>query len=372
MKKLICLLMALMLMGSALAEVPDFRFGFDALRETCDGTQNQVISPLSLAVAMAMAAQGAEGETYQQIMDVLGFADTAQISEIQEAMAGTGLRQANAAFLAGEMTPKEEYMDELVQMFGAKWFMPEETSVDRINGWVADATDGMIDRMIAELPEELQLVLINAIAMDAKWQISFDPYANGENVFHAPGGDVMVTFMNNEFYADYGERENVQLLRLNYRDCGLTMLIALPEAGGVEAVLDGLCAEGLGYFEFREEPVKVKLSMPRTDISVTNPLTETLQTLGIRQAFSGSADFSGITEEMPLRIDSVLQRARLILDEEGTRAAAVTMISMEATAVRPPKEIVEFRMDRPFAFVIADEISGVVCFAGIVADPVGN
>jgi len=196
---------------------------------------------------------------------------------------------------------------------------------------------------------------------DALYQADVTPIGLKPNGFSFTG-----------FYADCGERENVQMLRLRYRDCGLSMLIALPEVGGVDAVLDGLCAEGLGYFIFREEAAKVKLSMPKTDIDVTNPLTETLQALGVARAFSDGADFSGITEDAPLKIGSVIQKARLILDEDGTRAAAATVMAMATGAMPQPEEIVEFRMDRPFVFVIADELSGVVCFAGVVASPDGN
>lgn len=369
MKKLICMALVLLLcMGAALAEETDF--GFEVLRKTGDGTENQVISPLSLAAALSMAAHGAEGETCRQIVDALGLDDPIEAAQAQEMLVEAGLRQANAAFLPGGMQPDAEYISDLEQLFGAKWFYPEETSADAINKWVEDITDGMIEKMVDEIPEEARLILINAIAMDAKWTVPFMPENNTEGVFHAPDGDVSVTFMNREFHADYGRRENVQLLRLNYRDSGLSMLIALPEAGEVNGVLDGLCAEGLDYFTFGAEPVKVNLSMPKTDISVSNNLGEVLRTLGVETAFSDRADFSKISEDVPLKIGSVIQKARLILDEEGTRAAAATAIMMPGGAMLMEEEIVDFRMDRPFVFVIAHEESGVVCFAGIVANPV--
>jgi len=373
MKKVICLLMAFLLMtGCAWAETPGNRLGFETLRELSDGTKNQIVSPLSLACAMAMAAKGAQGETQRELLDALDAEDADEAALLLTASAAAGLRQANAAFLPGEMVPREEYVSALEEQFGAEWFSAEESSSADINSWVKEQTDGMIPEIVGELAPETQLALINAIAMDAKWQVTFDPYDNTEGVFYAPEGETNVTYMNREFYADCGERENVQMLRLRYRDCGLSMLIALPEVGGVDAVLDGLCAEGLGYFIFREEAAKVKLSMPKTDIDVTNPLTETLQALGVARAFSDGADFSGITEDAPLKIGSVIQKARLILDEDGTRAAAATVMAMATGAMPQPEEIVEFRMDRPFVFVIADELSGVVCFAGVVASPDGN
>lgn len=362
----------MLLTGAALAETVASHLGFEALRLLYDGEQNQVVSPVSLAYALAMAAEGAEGETRQEILDALGAESADEVAALQEALTDAGLRQANAAFLTGEMVPKDEYAAALEEKFGAKWFPPEVSNVESINKWVEDVTDGMIPEIIGELPEEVQLVLLNAIAMDANWQIPFDEAGTYEETFFSPGGEVAVEMMHNTFHADCGEREGVQLLRLNYRDCGLTMLIALPEEGGIEGVLDGLCKDGLDYFTFGEEKVKVKLSMPKMDIDAANGLKETLRALGVETLFSDGANLSGITADMPLKVGSVLQKARLILDEEGTRAAAVTAIMVETCAAPVPEEIVEFNLNRPFVAVIADEESGAVCFAGIVTNPDGN
>lgn len=373
MKKMICLLLAAMLLtGAACAETVGSHLGFEALRMLYDGAENQVISPVSLAYALAMAAEGAKGDTAQEILDAMDAEDADEVAALQSSLENAGLRQANAAFLTGEMVPREEYVSSLMEKFGAKWFPPEQSSAASINEWVEDATDGMIPEIIDDLPEEVQLVLLNAIAMDADWQVPFDSSNTYEEAFFTPGGEIPVEMMHRTFHAAYGERENVQLLRLGYRDCGLTMLIALPEPDGMDAVLDGLCAEGLDYFWFGEETVKVELSMPKTDIAVTNDLAEMLQALGIQTVFRDGADLSGICADMPLKVDSVLQKARLILDEEGTRAAAVTALSVDACAMLLPEEIVEFKLDHPFAFVIAEENSGAVCFVGIVTDPAGN
>lgn len=373
MKKLVCSLLALMLLtGAACAETAGSRLGFETLRMLYDGAENQVISPLSLAYALAMAAEGAEGQTKQEILDALGAESTDDVAALQPALENVGLRQANAAFLTGEMVPKDTYVAVLKEKFGAKWFPPEESGPASINEWVEDVTDGMIPEIIGELPEELQLVLLNAIAMDAHWQIPFDPNSTAAEPFFAPGGEVLVEMMHNTFRADYGEREDVQLLRLRYRDCGLTMLIALPAADGMDAVLDGLCAEGLDYFSFKEEQTKVALSMPKADVSVSNDLAETLKKLNVETVFSNGADLSMISSDMPLKVDSVLQKARLILDEDGTRAAAVTALTVETCEMPEPEEIVEFKLNRPFAVVIADESSGAVCFAGVVVNPGGN
>lgn len=374
MKKLICMLIALMLMtGAALAEIPGNRLGFELLRGLSDGTKNQVLSPVSLAVALSMAAQGAEGETKRQMLEILGEEDPFEAEMVLESLVETGLRHANAAFLPGEIEPKAQYISDLEQLFCAKWFSREETSAEAINRWVEDVTDGMIDNAVERIPEEVVLVLVNAIALDAKWAVTFEPDQNTEDVFHAPEGGVNATFMHNEFFADYGERENVQLLKLNYRNAdGLAFYVALPQEGGMDAVLEGLCAEGLEYFRFGEEMSKVRLSMPKTDIAAANDFTGVLPAMGMERAFSDGAEFSGITEEIPVALGAVFQKTRLILDEEGTRAAAATMVMAKVTGAYNPEMIVEFNMNRPFAFVIAHEGTGAVCFAGIVADPNGN
>lgn len=373
MKKFICMLLMLMLLtGAACAETMGNRLGFELLRTLGDGTKNQVISPLSLSMALSMAAQGADGETKQQILDALEITIPEEAPLLLESMVETGLRHANAAFITGEMTPEAEYVSDLEQLFGAAWFDPEHSGVKSINRWVKDMTDGMIPSIIERLPEEIQLVLINAIAMDEQWQIPFDPMSTYSAPFFSPDGEAMVEMMHNTFRAAYGEREGVQLLRLGYRDSSLAMYIALPEEDGMSTVLDGLCAEGMDYFTLRDERVKVALSMPKVDIAAGNDLSETLKKLGIELAFDNNADFSGISKDMQLKVGSVIQKARLIMDEEGTRAAAATAICMEVTGAYMPEEIIEFNMDHPFVIVIADEASGAVCFAGIVANPMGN
>jgi len=376
MKKILCIALALMMcLPFACAE--EEHFGFAVLREVYDGEKNQVVSPLSLAYALAMAAQGAEGETRQEILDLLGVEYLSELAALRDTLAEAGLKQANAAFLGNGMQPKEQYVSDLQDMFGAEWFESDGDIVEKINAWVSEHTDGMIEKMLETLPEETMLTLVNAIAMDAKWMAEFDPASTSDDTFYAPVGEVTVPFMHKTFLADYGERENVQLLRLQYRNdeyepSGLTMLIALPEVGGVDDVLDALSAEGLDYFRFNEEQSRIELSMPKVDIAAENGLNDALKALGVEKAFTEEADFSGITGEMELRIGSVLQKARLIMDEEGTKAAAATAVMLEAMAMRPPEEIVEFNMNRPFVLAVAHEESGTVCFAGVVANPTAN
>lgn len=376
MKRRLSMILALILTCAlgARAEAPEAvpagnALGFAVLEALCDGSENQVISPVSLAYALAMTAQGARGETRQEILDALGAEDAGQVSGLMEPLADAGLRQANAAFsFAGEV--REDYIDALQADFDAQWFVPEGSVADAVNAWVSEHTDGLIERMMdAEPDSDAMLTLLNTVAMDAQWASPFVEEDTNEDVFHGPEGDVIVPFMHQTSWMAYGERDGVKMVRLDYRDSTLQLMIALPEEGGLADVLAGLRGEGLGYFRF-DGNSEVILSMPRLDLSADNLLNEVLMNEGIQTAFGSDADLSGIADG-DLSVDQVRQKARVIFDEEGTRAAASTEISIKATAMMP-SALETFDLNRPFAFVIADSATGAVCFAGAVVNPQAN
>lgn len=376
MKKIMSLLFLLVFLAAipaANAEAAGNRLGFEVLKALGDGTENQVISPVSLAYALAMAAQGAGSETEKALLEALEVDSAAEVAELTDALQEAGLKLANAAFSASDLEPDEAYVQALQEQFGAEWFAQGEDLEERINAWVAEKTDGLIEKLYdGPIDPETALILLNAIAMDADWASPFRKSDTADGVFHAPDGEVTVPFMNQTIWARYGERDGVQLLRLEYADSNLVLLLALPEEGGVPQVLDGLAQEGLAYFQLSDETIDVDLSMPKLDISVGESLAQPLQDLGLACAFDERADFSGISKDVELCIGDVLQKARLVFDEEGTRAAAAT--SVEITPMMAPIDHATVRMalDRPFVAVIADEQTGAVSFASIVANPVGN
>ena len=377
MKKCLCALLALTLFllplaGAETSSAAGSQLGFELLRELNNGSDNRVLSPVSLAYALAMAAEGAKGDTRAELLEALAAEDPSTAGELTDALEAAGLKVANAAFATGGVAISEDYIKALAGAFGAEWFEAGDDLAGRINQWVSEHTDGLIDKMLDDEPsDDTALALVNALAMDADWLSPFAPDVTVDGAFHAPDGDVTVPFMHQTLSTRYGERDGVQLLRLGYADSDLELLIALPgEDGSVSDVLDGLCEEGLAYFQFGEEGVEVSLSMPKTDISDANSLVDALKALGIEAPFGDSADFSGISEEGGLYISQILQKARLIFDEEGTQAAASTVVSV-ATSAYNPDPPVEFNMNRPFVAVIADAATGAVCFAAVVNNPLG-
>ena len=375
MKKVISLLLicaVLLTAGAALAEAPGNQLGFDVLRALTDGTKNQVLSPISLAYALGMALEGADGATEDEIEKALGTDDLDDwIEHNGSKLTAAGLKLANAAFITGEIRPDADYIEDLKKDFGAEWFEMSDDMADKINQWTKEHTDGLIEKLIdGELDPMSQLVLVNAVAMDAKWSSPFEADATEDGTFHAPDGDVTVPMMHQTLFADYAETDEALILRLTYSDSGLSMLLALPKDGqSVANVLDALSAKGLSYFSFPEEMTNISLTMPKVDLSAKNTLNDALQALGIRTAFSDSADFSDITKSMPLQIAEVMQKARLVVDEDGTKAAAATEVEIRAMAAL---QEVDFTLDRPFVAVIAEEETGTVCFASVIANPAEN
>ena len=236
MKKVISMLLIcamLLTAGAALAEAPGNQLGFDVLRALTDGTKNQVFSPVSLAYALGMALEGADGATEDEIEKALGTDDLDDWIEYNGSKLTTaGLKLANAAFITGEIQPDADYIEDLKKDFGAEWFEMSGDMADKINQWTKEHTDGLIEKLIdGELDPLSQLVLVNAVAMDAKWSSPFSADETADGIFHAPDGDVTASMMHQTLYADYAETDEAQILRLTYSDSGLSMLLALPKDG---------------------------------------------------------------------------------------------------------------------------------------------
>lgn len=347
---------------------PGAQLGLDLLSMLHVSGENTVLSPQSLALALGMAAEGAAGETLSEILAVLGAEDAAQLPSALP----DDLKSANSVFTAPDLALKQDYMNRLNDGYRAEHFQIDASVVEKVNAWVQENTDGLIDQMLSQAPAaDIGMLLLNAVAMDAKWALPFTPEATAEDVFHTVDGEVAVQMMNQTAHFDYAEKDGMQILRLPYQDSSLEMWIVLPPEGGMAQLLEILAGEGLFYLQSDVQEREVILSLPKTDVSDDHSLSAALKLLGIRQAFADTADFSGICET-PLCIDDVVQKARIQIDEEGTKAAAATMVMMRLLSARPDQEPAVMRVDRPFAFVISDEETGALCFAGAVENPVKN
>lgn len=379
MKKIVAWIMVLaLLMGGALAEAapgspkeaygapaPGEQLGMNLLSMLHVSGENTILSPRSLALALGMAAEGAQGETLTEILAALGVESTSEIS----ADGIEGLKAANAAFVAQGLGLKPEYVEALNERYGAEWFGLDGDVVAKVNDWVKAHTDGLIEELLTQAPAaDTGMILVNALAMDADWSMPFSPEATTEEAFHAPGGDMLVQMMHQTKFLDYAEKDGMQIVRLPYQTGNLEMWIALPPEGGMFQLLEILANEGMFYLKSDAEKREVILSLPKMDVSDDNTLSDALKLLGLETAFADSADFSGISDE-GLCVDEILQKVRVQVDEQGTKAAAATMLLMRYAALIRPEEPVEMNVNRPFVFVISDAETGSFCFAGAIENP---
>jgi serpin B len=367
-------------------------FAFDLYRVLKEGNHNLFYSPHSISLALAMTVAGARGETERQMADTLHFTlpqdrlhpafngldlELAQRGEGAEGKDGEGFRLhiANAIWGQEGYGFLSEFLDTLAENYGAGLRVldfagaPEESRVT-INDWVSDQTENRIEDLIP--PDAIdpltRLVLTNAIYFNAAWAEPFEPDLTEDGPFYLlDGGQATVPMMRQTASFGYAEGEGVQAVELPYDGGELSMVILLPDAGefdAFEGALDAGWVDGIvGDLSHRQ----VALTMPKFEFESGFSLVDALTALGMPDAFTGAADFSGMTGDRELFIGEVVHKAFVSVDEAGTEAAAATAVMMELAAI--PEEPVEVTVDHPFIFVIRDIETGAALFVGRVVDP---
>ena len=366
-------------------------FGLDLLRALARG-DNTVVSPASIAIAVAMAQAGAAGETASQMNAVLhgaGSGSGAGINALDQALAarnGTftdaeghdltvALRVANTPFAQAGMTLEPSYLDALASRFGAGLRLVDyrrdpEAARNLINAWVKSQTEGRIPRLLAPgiLDSLTRLVLVNAIYLKAPWQVPFDAELTGPSPFTLAGGSTVdvPTMAGGLQQLRYAEGSGWKAVELPYAGGSLAMTIVVPD--DLAAFVQHLDAAQFGQITGALAAREVELWLPRFAIRAETDLARTLSALGMPLAFDPQlADFSGITADERLYISAVVHQANISVDEKGTEAAAATAVAMAATAM--PADSVMLRVDRPFLFAVRDAPTGAILFLGQVTDP---
>ena len=343
-------------------------FGFELIEALYQGG-NVVLSPVSVEVALSMAADGAKGDTQDEILAALGINATDEIvSSMPE-----GVHSANAAFTSDNLLLYQEYINRLNDAYSAQWFKIDGNVLENANNWASKNTGGLIDPLLSEKPDsDTGLLLMNAVAMDADWQKPFFESGVEQEMFHAAGGDFPVKMMHQSEFFQYAEKEGTQIVRLPYANSSLSMYVMLPEEGGMQELIRTLAEQGGAFFFEGLDNREVELALPKMDVSDDNSLNDALALLGVETAFGSKADFSGMSTT-PMYISEIFQKARIQVDEAGTKAAASTVIAMPMMGMPFTEDgPVEMRVDRPFVFAVADSESGTVCFAGVIENPAGK
>jgi serpin B len=366
----------------------EFAFGlYQAIREEGD---NLFYSPYSISLALAMTYAGARGETEQQMADTLHF-DLPQ-DRLHPAFNALDLELASRGQTAAEEEDRfqlniansiwgqagysflPEFVDVLGQNYGAglrALDFAQETEKSRgvINDWVRDETEGNIKDLLQPgvITPDTRLVLANAIYFNASWRFPFPKGSTHDGVFYLlDGSEVSAPMMNQTERFGYAQGDGYQAVELPYARGKASMLILLSDAGRFQEFESSLDAERLDAILQELESRNIALTMPRFSYDLHLSLAETLEGMGMHDAFGGAADFSAMTGGRDLFIGAVEHKAFVSVDEIGTEAAAATAVVMLESERPSP---IELTIDDPFIFLIRDTETRAILFVGRVLDP---
>jgi len=356
-----------------------------AMLEAAEG-ENPVVSPLSAWFALALAANGAAGDTAKEFAALLG-GDADSMNDTALAIAdalgrctgeNTVFSAANSAWVDGNAAILDEYLDKLVAVYNAQAFsgtLSSREAMEQMNSWVSGKTRGLIPTLFEDpLDKDTMLVLINTLYMKAKWQSTFKKESTYDDTFKAATGELTVPFMHRTASMEYLSGQGYEGVVLPYRSDGdncLEFVAVKPTGGTVRQLLASMDAAELA--SLRGEGRRVALSMPKFTAEEKLELKDVLTDLGLKKAFTPFvADFSkmGTSKDGdPLYIGRVLQKVKIIVDEEGTEAAAATAVVVPNATAMPPTEMIFLRLDEPFIYLVRDAQTGAVSFMGIVDAP---
>lgn len=369
----------------------DNQFGLELFRKVAAEAKpndNTMISPLSVALALGMTYNGANGDTKIEMENTLklfgltkeqiNHAHKALLAALKSADPDVLLEIANAIYYRQGTTVLESFSTTNKNFYDAEISALDfnnPASVDVINGWVANKTRDKIPTIIEQLEPDLVMVLLNAIYFNGIWQHKFDEKKTHNLPFrHGDGQMKEVETMNQETSLEYSTNNLFSAVHLPYGKGQFRMTVILPDENKTTA--DVMAAFSLDNWKnwmkaFKKED-KVVVTMPRFKFAWEMGLNDILKAMGMHKAFTPYvADFSGINGvKNDLYIGYVKHKTYIDVNENGTEAAAVTAVGMFTTSmpVDPPKKIY-FNVDRPFIFTISEKTTGAILFIGEIRAP---
>ena len=357
---------------------------FGELRK--QGGGNITISPYSISTALALAYNGSAGDTAKELGILLGYSpeqrqklnagQQALLQVMQDAGPGIELKAANSVWGMKGLTLRKDYLKTGKDFYSAEiktTDLAAAKSVTEINNWVSDHTEHNIREMLKEPPgTQAVAVLVNALYFKGRWTDVFTEGNTHPADFHPPDGPaVQAMMMQRSGYFMYSGNEEWQAVRLPYGEGQMEMTVMLP---GKNSSLDrlaaqlvaGTCPPDEGFASTRGT-----LCLPRFTASYGEDLKTVLQSLGVMLAFDPQrGDFSLLADlDCPVYFSKVVHKTYIDVNEQGTEAAASTVIELRAGSATPVDTPFEMAVDRPFLFMIKDIQTQVVLFLGAIENP---
>ena len=347
---------------------------------------NLFISPLSISTALSMTVNGAVGTTKDGMKEALHLGDLTDeemnqayktlIEFITELDPKVTMSLANSNWYKQELSIGKSFRSILEEYYGAEVNpadFSDPSTKDLINSWIEDKTNGKIKDMLDKIPSDAVMYLINAIYLKATWQYQFEKDKTEKMDFHLSDGTKVKTdmmFSEGVKVSRYANNE-LQYIEIPYGNGQFVFSIIMPnEHSKLDEVIGDLNMNQLDEFISHSDTTSLQVYFPKFKIQFKLLLNDVLSSMGMEQSFGTDADFSDLfDEQLNLAISRVIHQSFIEVDEEGTEAAAATIVEIVETSIDPNGTPSVINIDRPFAFLIREKHSNSILFSGKMIDP---
>ncbi len=367
------------------------QFGFELFKNVYSAEtehENIMVSPLSVSIALAMTYNGARGETktaMEKTLKVYGLTPE-EINEsyfsLMNALKSLDrkvlLEIANAIYYREDFMVERDFISTNEYYYKAIVspldFNNSIQALATINGWVNEKTHGKIESIIDQITGDHVMFLLNAIYFKGIWKTEFKeedtkpfPFITGK------GETIEVQGMRQVNSVPYTSNDLFSAVELPYGKGNYNMYVFLPKPDHeLSDMIDNLNDNNWNNWIHSLSPVgNVEITFPKFKYEYESTLNDVLTEMGMGVAFTGSADFTGINKGGGLKIDFVKHKTFVEVNEEGTEAAAVTVVGIVFTSAGPDNNI-PFYVDRPFLYAITEKSTGAILFMGTVKNPLLN
>ena len=357
-------------------------FGLELLNKVLESEDapNILISPASVSIALGMAYNGAETETKEAFEQVLNYEGLTrqEVNEITRELIevlvtnvdGNLLDIANSMWNDENFPVEQAFIDLNTHYFDSEVHeidLQTAEALETINKWVSDNTHGKIDKILDKINPETVMILINALYFNCVWEVEFDPDDTHDTPFLTEEGSTWgtVEMMSLESNFNAAVTDDFMAVELPYKNKKFSMFLFRPNDG---TTVDQLAAQlngetwnsWMGKFSEQKD---FSVRLPKFKFEFDRSLSNDLKSMGLEVAFTGAADFSGISQ-VPVLISDVIHKTYIDVNEEGTEAAAVTAVVIDLTSAGPG-----LTFNRPFLFAITENSSKSILFIGKVSEP---
>ena len=343
---------------------------FKEVNKHTNSGENVFVSPYSAGAALSMLTEGAQGQTKVELDNALNGCLFS--NEKLDGGDSVVVKSANSVWLDSDFSVRNHYVNLLQKDYDAlveTLRFSDPATVEAINNWCAENTAGKIDEIVDKLTPGDVMVILNALYFNAPWEEKFDPAYTSKADFRGVSKTSKVDMMSRKGRYNYVEYQGCQMIELPYLGSSCSMFVVLPPEGMkidgfLPYVNENTYKQAMGMMA----PAEVKFKMPKVKMETELLLNDVLMGMGVRTAFTGAADFRGISESGPLAVSQVKQKCYVDISESGTEAAAVTSVMVRLTSVRPEIDLKVMTVDRPYVFFIADKESDNILFAGKIVN----